>query len=332
MIMSGKNVTQLNDNLTEVSIERLYKGIINPNGPLATQISQLRSLKLIDENQYRRVKTQLPYVVAGIFSPSVRRKENFRYTNYFIIDIDHISAFGHTVDEVKQILNKNPQVLLLFTSPGGDGVKAFFSFNEKMDDPSQYSYFYKLFAASLAGQYHWQGMIDGKTCDVSRCCFVSHDTQAYYNKEAEQINAIEFLGTLDDTGMFGMDEKIKMAENDYLKAFEDKPETTDITAATHLPSEDVLLQIKQRLNPFMVVRPPRHFEQPAQLEQLFAGIPDYLKEAGVEIKRMSPISYGRQIQVVSEKLMAEINIFYGKKGFSVVKTTKTGSNPQLASL
>jgi hypothetical protein len=31
-------------------------------------------------------------------------------------------------------------------------------------------------------------------------------------------------------------------------------------------------------------------------------------------------------------MWAEINVFYGKKGWSVVKTTKSGSHPDLAEL
>lgn len=46
----------------------------------------------------------------------------------------------------------------------------------------------------------------------------------------------------------------------------------------------------------------------------------------------NPIHYGKQLRVGMDNLWAEVNLFYGKKGFTVVKTTKTGSTPELAEL
>ena len=73
-------------------------------------------------------------------------------------------------------------------------------------------------------------------------------------------------------------------------------------------------------------------EQPEQLHELLQGLTSYLQESGVELRKTEPISYGRKLVVYAGKLMAEINIFYGKRGFSIVKTTKTGSNAELADL
>lgn len=56
---------------------------------------------------------------------------------------------------------------------------------------------------------------------------------------------------------------------------------------------------------------------------------DLLKEVGVNLEKTEPISYGRRIRVSADNHWAELNVFYGKKGATVVKTTKTGSNPEL---
>ena len=44
------------------------------------------------------------------------------------------------------------------------------------------------------------------------------------------------------------------------------------------------------------------------------------------------INYGKKMVFVINNIWAEINIFYGKKGFSVVKTPKHGSNSELADI
>lgn len=80
------------------------------------------------------------------------------------------------------------------------------------------------------------------------------------------------------------------------------------------------------------MKPHRPVEQPAQLDEIMEGLRQTLGGCQIEIYKSEPISYGRKLTLVAGKLMAEINIFYGKKGFTVVKTTKTGSHPQLADM
>lgn len=59
---------------------------------------------------------------------------------------------------------------------------------------------------------------------------------------------------------------------------------------------------------------------------------EQLEAYNISLHSSTPIQYGRQLRLVAGDIWAEINIFHGKKGFSVVKTTKSGSNPELASL
>lgn len=326
-MMTGKNVTKVNDPLTPVTVERLYKGLINSAGPVAAQVAQLRSLKAMDEKQYRRLKTQLPYIVTSVFVPAIRSKENFRYTSHFIIDIDHLSHSSYTVVGLKEDLQKDPRIVLLFTSPGADGLKVLFQLSDRIDDPGLYSMFYKLFAATFAQQYQLTGLVDVKTCDVSRCCFVSYDPLAVYNPQAEPVNAHEIMRQADVNDVGTFIRQVSEAEKLHDKAREEM----QLPAVAKGPAaEDVLQQIKQRLNPSLAAKPQRQVEQPPELEAFVEKLPDYLQQAGVVLKKISPISYGRQVQVMAGNLMAEVNVFYGKRGYSIVKTTRTGSHPELA--
>jgi hypothetical protein len=53
----------------------------------------------------------------------------------------------------------------------------------------------------------------------------------------------------------------------------------------------------------------------------------------MELLQTTPIHYGHQLKIGTGSMWSEINLFYGqKKGYSIVKTTKTGSSSELADL
>jgi hypothetical protein len=96
--------------------------------------------------------------------------------------------------------------------------------------------------------------------------------------------------------------------------------------------DDVLLRIKMRINPSLIVKPKKTVPQPGELNVIWEKLEVYLQEMEMPIEKMTPISYGRQIHIKTAMHWAELNIFYGKKGYSVVKTTKTGSSEALANV
>jgi tetratricopeptide (TPR) repeat protein len=71
---------------------------------------------------------------------------------------------------------------------------------------------------------------------------------------------------------------------------------------------------------------------PEQLEQILEKLTEYIAEAGVKIDEVSNIHYGKKIKLRAGVLQAEINLFFGKKGFSVVKSPRQGTSEQLNEL
>lgn len=71
---------------------------------------------------------------------------------------------------------------------------------------------------------------------------------------------------------------------------------------------------------------------PPQIDKAIPLLSEQLAEFNMQLLEATPISYGRKVKVACDKLWAELNVFYGKKGFTVVRTTKTGSNAELATL
>jgi hypothetical protein len=57
-----------------------------------------------------------------------------------------------------------------------------------------------------------------------------------------------------------------------------------------------------------------------------------LQELEITILEQQGINYGRKLKLGAGRHWATLNIFFGRKGFSVVKTTQTGSHPELAEL
>jgi hypothetical protein len=71
---------------------------------------------------------------------------------------------------------------------------------------------------------------------------------------------------------------------------------------------------------------------PPELDQAWGTIEAKLNEAEMYVETNRIISYGRQVKIKAGRHWCEMNIFYGRKGFTVVKTTKTGSNEDLAKM
>ncbi|TAD85855.1 MAG: hypothetical protein EAY75_10125 [Bacteroidetes bacterium] len=331
MLMAGKQVTQAGDQLTAVSLERVYKGIVNTDGPLAALVLQLRALRTMQPDAYRKAKTQLPYVVCAQFAPAVRRKTCFAYAEHFIIDIDHLSLQQLTPDGVKRLLMADERVALLFVSPGNDGVKAVFNLSQRVHDAGYYSVFYKTFAAKLAVQYQLHGLIDLVTHDVSRCCFMSHDPAAHYNPNATPVNPTEYLDPNSLEGLAQVEAEIKTAEKAAAVLHADTEPAQ--SQAQNLPS-DVLTQIRQKLNPALAARPPKakDYAQPQALDNAMPELKQALQDMGMMVDAVRPISYGKQLTVKAGNLWAEVNLFYGQHRFKAVATTKTGSSKPLAEM
>lgn len=212
MLSAGKNIQSSSDQLLKVNVEYLYHSIKNPKPEIAIKIKQLRIIRTLDPKKYSYLKKQLPYVVCGMFNPPFRRLENFVYIEHFIIDLDHLSDKGLSVEQVKQKLMKDGRLALMFVSPGADGVKLLYNLKERCTDAGIYSLFYRKFVKALSMEYNLQQVVDTVTNDVSRACFISMDEQAYFNPQAQVVDMEDFIDLEDTFSLFEenrKDNKIK---------------------------------------------------------------------------------------------------------------------------
>ncbi len=329
MLYLGKHLTIPGDPLQPFSVLKIYNAIINPNGKIADLVRRLQKIQAIDPNKYRKMKTQLPYLVCAQFQPCIRRKENFLKTERFFLDIDHLSQ--HDIDQktLKNKLQTDPQVEMYFTSPGGDGLKILFRLANPITDRNYYAIFYKKFCLQWSKNYQLTTAVDIKTNDVSRCCFVSYDPKAYFNKDPLSIVAEEYLPKNNFQDFLKVEQEVKQQEKEQLQEKQEKGISSN--PVQNEIEEDTLEAIKKRVGQrIRKSKPSKQYYQPEELASIEAELKNLLAEVGGKLAQSSPLNYGRSIKVTAGKHWAELNIFYGKKGATVVKTTKTGSNAELA--
>lgn len=323
----GEDITAaIPDKLRPMSLEELADAIIKPAGDLALKTENLRRVGGIDKKAYQNLKKELPYVTCGIFNPPFRKTENFARIQAFILDFDHLSEKETNPETLKKQLQDDDRIVLMFTSPGGDGLKVVFVLKEPFTDHGRYSMFYKLFAAGFARNCGMQQVIDKRTSDATRATFLCHDPLAYYNPIYQEIDAADWI---DFDSSQQVDEANQLAREQEEAHKETVAEAPPEEPEPAMPDE-VLLEIKRRLNPKYKPREKkREYFVPEQVEKLETEIRGRCTEIGVEVCESEPIQYGKQVSFKAGEHEAELNIFFGKKGFSVVKSTKTRCSAEL---
>lgn len=325
MITFGKHITEKNDTLSKIDIEYLFKLVREPSNELKSQIEQLRTILTIDVKKYRILKTKLPYVCCGIFNPQIRRTENFASISNFIIDIDHIKEKGLSIEVLKQKLITDERVKLLFVSPGNDGLKVFFLLENKCYDRAKFSLFYKLFAKSFSEQYNLNQVVDRRTSDVTRACFLSTDPDAYFNNNPDTIKMESFINFENYIEVTEAEKLFKHQKKEFHQT------DTEIPVKKEL-SPDILQQIKIKLNPNIKTKIEKQIYVPDKLNKIIDSVKQKVAEFNIETVEITNIHYGKKFRFQLQNMWAEINVFYGKKGYSVVKTPKRGSNTELTEI
>ena len=330
MISFGKNIISSADQLQKISVESFYRALRTPKPETVAQIRQLRIVRMVDAKSYGTLKRQLPYVVCGIFNPPFRRGENFAYIEYFILDIDKVTEKGLSVATLRTEIQKDPQVHLCFVSPSEDGLKIMFRLSERCYDKGLFSVFYKKFSQQFAQKYNIEQVIDSVTSDVTRACFVSIDPEAYYNPDSECVSLSAYVDVGNMLEFFDLKHR---QDAEIKQARQVRAAKQPISEPANKPDvdADVIANIKAILNPDaaqrVVAKPPVYV--PEQLNDIMDDLKQFVENTGLVITDVVNIQYGKKIQVRSQMRHAEVNLYYGRKGYSVVRSTRTGTDPEL---
>lgn len=320
MLSVALNIKSVTEEMRKIPVHNLYDAIRNPKPEVSALLRQLRIVREMNANLYSTLKHRLPYFVCGMFNPSYRRSENFAYTEYFIIDIDHLSSKGLVVADLRKTICGDPRTVLCFMSPGGDGLKVLMKLTERCYDAGLYKTFYKLFVAKFSHQYGLEQVVDAKTCDVTRACFLSADPDAYYNADAEKVAVREFVNPEENVSLaFDLKHKADLAER--------KAEKYNSGTHSSDPDTDVMAEIRQTLDLKSRNGPPKpEAYVPPELNEIMDNLRAYVEERGILVEDVINIQYGKKLRFKVANKKAEINLFYGKKGFSVVQSPRTGTD------
>lgn len=321
MLQAGKSVTQKDDLLKKVQPDYLFHAVVNPKPEIAAAIRQLRLLRTIDPKQYAFRKRQLPYVTCGIFNPPVRRTENFGWINHFILDLDHLESKNMLVSELKQKIVADTRVKLLFVSPGEDGIKIMFQLKEKCYDAALYSLFYRSFALSFAKQYQLEQVVDNLTRDVTRACFVSFDPEAYYNPGPELVDLESYVDRSNPFDVRELKHSLREQEKEIPGVEQDEVPVG--------PDVDQWAAIREKLKPSGKTKKEKIIFVPEEMEKAVEKVSERVKNLDIEIKEVINIHYGKKFRFRYSVHEAEINLFYGKKGYTVVVSPRQGTQPEL---
>lgn len=320
----GNNILASADPLIEKDVYEIYEMIKSPDADFSIRINQLRMVKSLDEKQYTRLKRQLPYFVCGRFNPSFRRVANFAYIGSFVIDIDHLSMKGYQLEEIQSRLQSDPRIVFGFQSPGRDGLKLLFRLSERCYDAGQFSAFYKIFLQRFSDEYALEQVLDCRTCDVTRACFLSADSTAFLNLEAEPIHMSEYTNWENESEQLLMEHQADL--------WMEKQGETEMLPVVQEPDDDVLNFIKKTLSDKKKNLPISSTPVfvPQILEDIISDVKREIEKTGIVVDQISSIQYGKKIQVSLGVRKGEINIFYGSKnGFSVVQSPKRGTSSEL---
>lgn len=326
MFSVGSNVRNNSESLKKVTPEYLFNALRSPKPEFLSRIRQLRIVRQINESQYVQLKQQLPYFVCASFNPPFRNTKNFAFTEYFIMDIDHICEKGLILDDLRRKIESDSRTMMCFLSPGEDGLKVIMKLKDRCYDAGVYSVFYKKFVYEFSLQYDLQQVLDIRTSDVTRACFMSVDSSAYYDPDAEPVDMAEIID-MEDSSVLLMQKK---EVEESMSALTDIADSSSNAVEVREPDDDAMERIRGLLNmKTKKVSVERPVFVPAILDTIQGELSNYVRDIGFMVSDIINIQYGKKIRAKLGLKNAEINLFYGKRGFSVVVSPKTGTDGTL---
>ena len=166
-------------NLIPATLENIFNDI-KTSKKLEDLVRQLRALD--DEEEQRKFKQQhFPYFILGTFRDNHRLNNNLISTSFFIYDYDYLDE---KLEQMKNDLKHDENVLAFFVSPRGNGLKVIYKLDQPITDYQQYSKLYKYYANIYKIDL---GADPDKTSDASRACFFSYDPDMYVNESATPL-------------------------------------------------------------------------------------------------------------------------------------------------
>ena len=162
--------------LKSITLSNVYDAITGDWYKAVT--SDLRALKDKKSRDAYKIN-KLDYVTFSGEFRTRSAKGLIKHSGLFCIDLDDLDDSEKIKSKVIDLLPPS----LIFTSPSGKGLKVIYKIN--INDAEHIKY-YHAFEVFFKEQLNL--VIDDKCKDVPRACFLCHDSEAYYNEDAEILD------------------------------------------------------------------------------------------------------------------------------------------------
>ncbi len=320
-----------NDILKAISLPELQAMLLNDTQPLALLTKQIKELKKLNNTTYQEAKKQLPYICLSDFRDGVRHSDNFVQANGWVIDIDNIGTTTNDLQLLRENIQKDPFLAMSYISPSGNGLKLLYFFETPIQDTKRFTLLYKAFIEQITNQYNLDtSRVDSKTNDATRVSFICTDKDVYYNPNFRLLVPILPIVNTTTTPTpapppYATDTKDTTDEYTFVEDI-----SIPFTAAKNTQQEETYQQILNTLHPnSKPLRTTQAIIIPPILNEILQNVTDAIQYHAFELHSIKDIQYGKQITCKNRIHTAEVNIFYGKRGFSVIKSVKTTTHASM---
>lgn len=163
------------------------------------EVNAIREAKNIGNTELSdQLKKKLP---AFTYTSTFKQRRKLEYLNSFEyilgLDFDKIGD-KEKLEQIQNQIKEDPYTFATFVSPSGEGIKVFYRIEydnrvdnwlkEKQFEDLRNYYVYKFNQANDYAETKYNIKGDVSVKDITRLCFVSHDPQAYFNKDAKCLN------------------------------------------------------------------------------------------------------------------------------------------------
>ena len=111
------------------------------------------------------------------------------------------------------------------------------------------------------------------------------------------------------------------------------PLSSDEAEKISEPSEDIMERIKAKLKERQI-KTSKNADVfvPEQIERIIDDLTTFFEQFEITLYETKNIQYGKKLRFRLDKKCAELNLFFGKRGFTVVESPKTGTDIKLNQL
>ncbi|WP_158797666.1 BT4734/BF3469 family protein [Pedobacter sp. L105] len=176
-----KSLFEVKDVPFDLTLADVYTRIKNGNELLISKIDKIRTSTNKEEIAATK-KTLVAIMFNGTF---IARNDHSikEHSGCCILDYDKYPTPEDMEDERRRLM-ADPYTLMLFISPGGNGLKQLIRIPKSNKD--EHKRRFKAYQAYIKSAY-----FDEKNCNLSRVCFESFDPGIYLNEECAEFTEIE---------------------------------------------------------------------------------------------------------------------------------------------